>query len=71
MLVIGGAGFVGSHLWPNAHTVTTFYHIEVPDDKVKINDEHRDPKWVTEPPRDLHPYLKKMITRSGIFESIE
>ena len=55
-----------SHLWPNVHTVTAFYHIEVADDKVKMNNEHRDYKWVTEPPRDLHPYLKEMINKANL-----
>jgi len=33
----------------------------------KMNDEHRDYKWISEVKDDLHPYLKEMIKESEIF----
>jgi len=56
-----------SHLWPKAHYVTTFFRVDVKNDKVKMNDEHRDYKWISKITDDLHPYLKKMIKESNIF----
>jgi len=56
-----------SHLWPKAHYVTTFFRADVSDDKVKMNDEHRDYKWISAITDDLHTYLKQMIKEAGIF----
>lgn len=58
---------VMSHFWPKAHYVTTFFRVDVMDDKVKMNDEHRDYKWISKITDDLHPYLKQMIKEARIF----
>jgi len=56
-----------SHFWPTAHTVTTYYRVEVDSDKVKLDEQHRDHRWINTMEDDLHPYLVEMITKSGIF----
>ena len=55
------------HYWPTTQTVTTYYTIEVDTDKLTMNNEHRDHKWINKPTPDLHPYLTEMITNSKIF----
>jgi len=56
-----------SHIWPEAHAVTTYYKVEVDSDNVKMNDEHRNYEWYHKTRTDLHPYLKDMIKKAGIF----
>jgi colanic acid biosynthesis protein WcaH len=56
-----------SHIWPSMQTVTVFCRVEVEDDAVKMDDQHSAYKWITEPTEDLHPYLKEMIEKAGIF----
>ena len=31
-----------SHMWPDVHTVTTYYKVEVNTDKVKPDEQHRE-----------------------------
>ena len=57
-----------THIWPEIQTITTFYRIDVDNDEININEEHRDHKWTSELRQDLHPYLEEMIHRSRIFE---
>jgi ADP-ribose pyrophosphatase YjhB (NUDIX family) len=57
-----------SHIWPNIQTITIFHRVDVANDDVKMNDEHRDYKWISEVTDDLHPYLKEMIEQSEIFD---
>ena len=56
-----------SRIWPEVHTVTTFYVVEVAGGDVEMNDEHSDYRWVTEDPGDLHPFVAEMVERAGIF----
>lgn len=56
-----------SHIWPETHTITTFYRVDVDSEKVIMNDEHRSYKWFPEFNTELHPYLKEMIMRSAIY----
>ena len=56
------------HFWPGYYTVTTYYRAEVDTRDVVMNQEHSEYKWITEPNRDLHPYLQEMITESKIFK---
>lgn len=56
-----------SHFWPQAHYVTTFFRADVEDDGVRLNDEHRDHRWISESTEDLHPYIREMIEEAGIF----
>lgn len=58
---------VMSHLWPKAHYISTFFLANVIDDKVKLNNEHRDYKWISGINDGLHPYLKQMIKEAHIF----
>jgi ADP-ribose pyrophosphatase YjhB (NUDIX family) len=57
---------VMSHIWPNTHTVTAFYRVDVADE-VRMNDEHRAFKRITEVADKLHPCLKEMIKQAEIF----
>lgn len=57
---------VMTHFWSQAHYVTTFFRADVTDDRVKMNDEHRDYKWISAITGDLHPYLKQMIKEANI-----
>jgi len=57
-----------SHLWPDAHYVTTFFRIDIDDDAVMINSEHDEYTWVTELPEDAHSFVREMVERAGIFE---
>ena len=56
-----------SHMRPEAHTVTTYYKVEVNTDKVKLDKQHRDCRWINKTEDDLHPYLVEMIENTGLF----
>ena len=58
---------VMSHIWPNHHTVTIFHRVNVADDDVRMNEEHRAFKWISDLNNNLHPCLKEMIKKSEIF----
>ena len=55
------------HHWPNTHTVTTYYIVRVASDKIKMNNEHREYKWVAFVDESAHPYLIEMIEKANIF----
>lgn len=57
-----------SHFWPDVHTITTYYLVYVETEDVKLNEEHRDYKWINETSSDLHPYIIEMIKNSGVLE---
>lgn len=57
---------VMSHFWPQAHYVSTFFVADVADNSVKLNDEHRDYRWISMVGDDIHPYIKDMIEETGI-----
>jgi len=56
-----------SHIWPTAHTVTTYFKVEVNSDKVKLDEQHRGYRWINTMEDDLHPYLVEMIKNTGLF----
>ena len=56
-----------SHIWPHHHNVTFFYRVDVADDHVRMNEEHRAFEWINRTSEDLRPYLKEMIKESGMF----
>jgi ADP-ribose pyrophosphatase YjhB (NUDIX family) len=56
-----------SHIYSDAHYVTTFFRVDVTDDKVRFNEEHRDFKWISSLETNLHPYVRQMIEELGIF----
>ena len=56
-----------AHIWPEIHTVTTFYRVDVASGDVEMNDEHSDYRWITGETEDLHPFIREMIARSEIF----
>lgn len=56
-----------AHMWPEAHTVTTYYKVEVDPDKVRPDKQHRDYRWINTMEDGLHPYLVEMIENTGLF----
>ena len=56
-----------SHIWPTAHTVTTYFKVEVNSDKVKLDEQHRGYRWINTMEDGLHPYLAEMIKNTGLF----
>ena len=50
-----------NQIFPEAHTISIFFHVEVDNEKVILNKEHREYKWVLELPEKSHPYLIKMV----------
>ena len=58
---------VMSHLWPQAHYVSTFFVADVADNRVKLNDEHRDYMWISKLSNDVHPFVKYMIKETESF----
>ena len=56
-----------SHFWPAAHTVTTYYNVEVNTDEVKLDKQHRDCRWINTMEDGLHPYIKEMIKNADLF----
>ena len=57
-----------SHMWPEVHTVTTYYKVEADSDKVKLDEQHRDHRWINKMEDGLHPYLAEMIENTGLFK---
>jgi len=57
-----------SHIWPEVHTVTNYYKVEVNSDEVKLDEQHREYRWINKMEDDLHPYIKEMATNAKIFE---
>lgn len=55
-----------SHEWQEVQTVTVFYKIHVSCDKLIMNNEHDDYRWIDKIEKDLHPYVVHMIKKSGI-----
>jgi len=58
---------VMSHIWPECHMITAYHLVEVDSDKVILNDEHTDYKWVSECPDNIHSYLTEMVKASKVF----
>jgi len=57
-----------SHMWPEAHTVTTYYKVEVNTDKIKLDEQHREYRWINKMEDGLHPYLVEMIENTDLFK---
>jgi len=55
-------------MWPYAHTVTTYNRVEVDSDKVKLDKQHREYRWINTMEDDLHPYIAEMIENTGLFK---
>ncbi len=53
-----------NQVFPEIHTLSVFFHVEVKDDEVKLNEEHRAYKWFSKLPKDAHPYLKTIVTQT-------
>jgi len=57
-----------SHIWPEVHAVTTYYRVEVDTDKVTLDQQHRDYRWIKIMEDGLHPYLVEMIKNMDLFK---
>jgi len=60
-----------NQIFPEIHTISVFFHIEVEDEKVQLNEEHSAYKWFSKLPKDAHPYLKTMITQTLGNDTVE
>lgn len=60
---------VMSHFWPTNHNISTFFLVDVSEDSVEMNQEHRDYKWISKKNSKFHPYLNHMIEKTGIFNT--
>lgn len=60
---------VMDHIYPGAHYITTFFRVDVRDDKVVMNDEHNDYRWISDVTEDFHPYVRHMIKEAGILKN--
>jgi ADP-ribose pyrophosphatase YjhB (NUDIX family) len=60
---------VMSHFWPKSHNISTFFRVDVSEDRVEMNQEHRDYKWISKRNSKFHPYLNHMIEKTGVFET--
>lgn len=60
---------VMTHLWSQVYFVTTFFRADVMDEDVKLDAEHKDFKWVSNVPDDIHHYVRQMIEGAGIFQN--
>lgn len=58
---------VMGHFYPQAHYITTFFRVDVQDNQVVLNVEHREYKWISKLTDDLHHYVKQMIKEAEIF----
>jgi hypothetical protein len=46
--------------------MTTIYKIQVETDEVKIDEQHRDHRWINRMEDNLHPYLVEMIEKADL-----
>lgn len=44
-----------SHEWPEVQTVTVFYIIRISHDKLILNNEHDEYRWIDKMEKELHP----------------
>ena len=47
--------------------MTTYNRVEVDSDKVRLDKQHRDCRWINTMEDGLHPYLVEMIKNTGLF----
>lgn len=59
---------VMAHIWPNAESITVFHKVEVSEENVVMNEEHRSYRWISETEPELNKYVKRMIKESGVLK---
>lgn len=50
-----------SLVFDGLHAITTLYHIVVNDDKVNLNSDHSEHRWIRELHNGYHRYLREMV----------
>ncbi len=55
-----------NQVFPECHTISVYYLVEVASAHVKLNEEHSDYRWVSTLPRGSHRYLKTMVETAGL-----
>jgi colanic acid biosynthesis protein WcaH len=55
-----------NQVFPECHTISIYYLVEVENSNVMLNEEHSDYKWVSRLPKTSHRYLKTMIAKAGL-----
>lgn len=61
---------VMSHIWPNRHCITIYFRVDVENDNIIMNKEHKSFKWISNISDEIHPYVKTMIKESKIFSNL-
>ena len=59
---------VMEHIWPNAESITVFYRVDVAEENVVMNDEHRSYRWISELEPELNIYVKEMVKKAGVMD---
>jgi hypothetical protein len=50
-----------NQVFSEVHTISVFFHIQVQEDHVTLNEEHRAYRWAVQLPKDSHPYVQTMV----------
>jgi ADP-ribose pyrophosphatase YjhB (NUDIX family) len=55
-----------NQIFPECHTISVYYLVDVASAHVTLNEEHSDYRWVSTLPRGSHRYVKTMIETAGL-----
>ncbi|MCZ2808087.1 MAG: NUDIX hydrolase [Candidatus Bathyarchaeota archaeon] len=55
-----------NQVFPECHTISVYYLVEVENANVTLNEEHSDYLWVSTLPKGSHRYVKTMIETAGL-----
>jgi 8-oxo-dGTP diphosphatase len=55
-----------NQIFPECHTISIYYRVDVATPHVTVNPEHSDYRWVSALPQGSHRYLKTMIEATGL-----
>jgi ADP-ribose pyrophosphatase YjhB (NUDIX family) len=55
-----------NQIFPECHTISVYYLVDVASVHVTLNEEHSDYRWVSTLPRGSHRYVKTMIETAGL-----
>ena len=55
-----------NQIFPECHTIATYYVTEAETATVQLNAEHSAYQWVARLPPDSHPFLKAMIEAASL-----
>ena len=55
-----------NQVFPECHTISVYYLVDVASAHVTLNEEHSDYLWVSKLPKGSHRYVKTMIETAGL-----